>query len=85
LPSRGPILFQDKTSLEYTVIYEWGTRNWSAYVPDLLGCVATGKMRQDVERMIREAVEFHIEGLRERGQPVPEPSVVAGVVSIPSH
>jgi predicted RNase H-like HicB family nuclease len=61
---------------EYTVIYEWSKRNWSAYVPDLPGCIATGKTRKHVERMIRGAIEFHIEGLRERGEPIPEAGVV---------
>jgi predicted RNase H-like HicB family nuclease len=67
---------------EYTVIYECGKRNWSAYVPDLPGCIATGKTREEVERVIREAVEFHIEGLVRRGEPVPEPSVEAGTVTV---
>jgi predicted RNase H-like HicB family nuclease len=67
---------------EYTVIYEWGKRNWSAYVPDLPGCIATGKTRKDVERVVREAIEFHIEGLVQRGEPVPEPSVEAGTVRV---
>jgi predicted RNase H-like HicB family nuclease len=67
---------------EYTVIYEWGERNWSAYVPDLPGCIATGKNRQQVEQRIREAIEFHIEGLIARGEPVPAPSVEAGTVSV---
>ena len=67
---------------EYTVIYEWGKRNWSAYVPDLPGCIATGKTRKRVERMIREAIEFHLEGLQARGEKVPEPSIEAGKVSV---
>lgn len=67
---------------EYLVIYEWGKRNWSAYVPDLPGCIATGKTRKQVERTIREAIEFHIEGLRLRGEPVPDPSVEAGLVGV---
>lgn len=67
---------------EYTVLYERGRRNWSAYVPDLPGCVATGKTRADVEHVIREAIEFHIEGLARRGEPVPAPSIEAGVVSV---
>ena len=67
---------------EYLVIYERGKRNWSAYVPDLPGCIATGKTRRRVEQMIREAIEFHVEGLRLRGEPVPEPSVEAGVVGV---
>jgi predicted RNase H-like HicB family nuclease len=70
---------------EYTVIYEPGERNWSAFVPDLPGCIATGKTHEDVERNIREAIEFHIEGLKLQGDPVPEPSVEAGrvIVSMP--
>ena len=67
---------------EYTVIYERGPRNWSAYVPDLPGCVATGKDRAETERQIREAIEFHIEGLREAGEAVPVPSVEAGTVTV---
>lgn len=68
--------------IEYTVIYEWGSRNWSAYVPDLPGCIATAKTRKQVERVIREAIEFHIEGLLKRGEAIPEPSVEAGTVSV---
>ena len=67
---------------EYTVLYESGKRNWSAYVPDLPGCIATGKTRKQVERVIREAIEFHVEGLRLRGEAVPEPSIEAGIVSV---
>jgi predicted RNase H-like HicB family nuclease len=67
---------------EYTVIYESGKRNWSAYVPDLPGCIATAKTRKQVERVIREAIELHIEGLIKRGDPVPEPSVEAGTVTV---
>ncbi len=62
---------------EYTVIYELGPDNWSAYVPDLPGCIATGKNRNDVEKQIREAMQFHIEGLRQHGEPVPEPTIEA--------
>lgn len=68
--------------IEYTVIYEWGKRNWSAYVPDLPGCIATGKTRKQVEKRIREAIEFHIEGIQTRGEKVPEPSIEAGTVSV---
>lgn len=65
---------------EYTVIYESGKRNWSAYVPDLPGCIATAKTRTQVERVIRAAIEFHIEGSIERGDPAP--NVAAGVASV---
>lgn len=67
---------------EYTVIFESGKRNWSAYVPDLPGCIATDKTRAKVEQQIREAIEFHIEGLKARGAPIPEPSIEAGCVSV---
>ena len=67
---------------EYTVIYEQGPGNWSAYVPDLPGCIATGKTLQETEHQIREAIEFHTEGLRKLGETVPEPSIEAGKVSV---
>jgi predicted RNase H-like HicB family nuclease len=67
---------------EYTVLYEYGKRNWSAYVPDLPGCIATGKTRKQVERRIREAIAFHIEGMHAHGEKVPKPSVLAGLVAV---
>jgi len=67
---------------ENTVIYEPGQHHWSAYVPDLPGCIATGKTRKKVEVAIREAIEFHIEGLKARSEPIPEPSIEAGCVSV---
>ena len=66
----------------YAVIYERGPRNWSAYVPDLPGCVATGATREDVERRMREAIAFHLDGMREDGEPIPEPTTEAGTVSV---
>lgn len=68
--------------MEYTVIYEPGDSNWSAYVPDLPGCVATAKTRKQLERRIQEAVEFPIEGLRLHNEPVPQPAVEAGRVAV---
>jgi predicted RNase H-like HicB family nuclease len=59
---------------DYVVILERAGRNWSAYVPDLPGCVAAAKTREETSRLIREAIEFHIEGLRLDGEPVPEPT-----------
>ena len=67
---------------EYTVIYEPGPRNWSAYVPDLPGCVATAKTRRALERGIREAIEFHIEGMRLHGDAVPDPSIHVGTIAV---
>jgi predicted RNase H-like HicB family nuclease len=67
---------------EYTVIYEKGSRNRSAYVPDLPGCVATAKTQRQLERVIREAIQFHIEGLLLHGEPVPPPTIEAGKVRV---
>jgi predicted RNase H-like HicB family nuclease len=60
--------------MRYAVVYEKAENNYSAYVPDLPGCITTGKTIEDTRRLIREAIEFHIDGLREDGQPVPEPT-----------
>lgn len=68
--------------MEYLVVIERGPSSFGAYVPDLPGCVAVGETRQEVEALIREAIEFHIEGLREEGQPLPEPSSTSQFVSI---
>ena len=68
--------------MEYLVVIERGPSSFGAYVPDLPACVAVGETREDVETLIREAIEFHIEGLREEGQPLPEPSSTSRLVSI---
>ena len=60
--------------MRYAVVIEKGERNYSAYVPDLPGCVATGATIQETEREIQAAISLHIEGLRADGLPVPEPS-----------
>jgi predicted RNase H-like HicB family nuclease len=65
------------TERRYLIVIEGGDDvNFSAYAPDLPGCVATGATLEECEREMREAIAFHIEGLRESGQPVPEPSRV---------
>ncbi|MEX0782741.1 MAG: type II toxin-antitoxin system HicB family antitoxin [Dehalococcoidia bacterium] len=58
---------------EYTVILERGPKNWSAYVPDLPGCVAAAKTREETETLIREAIGLHLELMREDGDPIPVP------------
>jgi len=58
--------------MRYAVVYEKTPNNYSAYVPDLPGCVATGATRQEVERNIREAIDLHLEGMRREGEPIPE-------------
>jgi len=57
--------------MRYAIVIENAGPNYSAYVPDLPGCIATGATIEEVEREIREAIEFHLEGLREDGSPVP--------------
>jgi predicted RNase H-like HicB family nuclease len=59
--------------MRYAVVIEKAETNYSAYVPDLPGCVATGATLEQVEDEIGEAIEFHIEGTREDGLPIPEP------------
>lgn len=60
--------------MKYAVVIEKAQSNYSAYVPDLPGCVATGTTIEEVEKEIREAIEFHIEGMRSDGGVVPQPS-----------
>ena len=60
--------------MRYAIVIEQGENNFSAYVPDLPGCVATGATVEEVEREIQEAIEFHLEGMRADGLPIPEPS-----------
>jgi len=59
---------------KYLVIYEKARENYSAYSPDIPGCIATGKTRKETEKNIKEAINFHIKGLEEDGLPLPEPS-----------
>ena len=60
--------------MRYAVIIEEGENSFGAYVPDLPGCVAVAETKEEVLTLIQEAIDFHIEGLREDGQPIPEPS-----------
>ena len=60
--------------MKYAVVIEKAEGNYSAYVPDLPGCIATGSTVQEVESELREAIAFHIEGMREDGTPVPKPT-----------
>jgi predicted RNase H-like HicB family nuclease len=59
--------------MRYAIVIERAESNFSAYVPDLPGCVATAGTAEEAEREIRDAIEFHLEGLRADGQPIPEP------------
>ena len=66
--------------MRYAVVIEKGCGNYSAYVPDLPGCVATGATVEAVEREIRDAIRFHIEGLKADGLKVPAPTSIADYV-----
>lgn len=73
---------EDDEEMQYTVIVERSPRNFSAYVPDLPGCIVTNATREGVVQLMREAIQFHIEDLRERGEPVPAPQSTAAVVEV---
>ena len=68
--------------MKYVVVYEETPTGFSAYVPDLPGCVAADETREKTERLIREAITFHLEGLRESDEPIPEPGAWTGTVEV---
>ena len=68
--------------MKYTVIIERTPNNYAAYVPDLPGCVATVSVRDGALEEIREAIEFHIEGMRYDGEPIPKPQATADIVEV---
>ncbi len=67
--------------MKYLVVYEKTATGYSAYVPDLPGCISTGKTLAEAEQLMKEAIEFHLEGLREDGLPIPEPTTTADYVT----
>jgi predicted RNase H-like HicB family nuclease len=66
--------------MRYAIVIEKAEANYSAYVPDLPGCVSTGRTVEDVKRNIAEAIDFHIQGLIEDGEPVPPPTTLSDYV-----
>jgi predicted RNase H-like HicB family nuclease len=68
--------------MKYAIVYEEAPHNWAAYVPDLPGCVATGRTRADVQRRIREAIGLHLEAMRTRGEDVPATSAAVEVIEV---
>jgi len=68
--------------MKYTFVLEPTATGFSAYVPDLPGCIATGATREETERHLQEAVEFHLDGMREDGLPLPAPSAQAGQIEV---
>jgi predicted RNase H-like HicB family nuclease len=69
-------------SIKYAVLFERAENNWAAYVPDLPGCMTTGKTLELTEVNIREAIEGHLKTLREFGEPIPQPTSVAKEVEV---
>ena len=68
--------------MRYAIVVERAANNYSAYVPDLPGCVATGVTMEETEQLIREAIELHLSGLREDGLPIPQPSSQVDYVEV---
>ena len=60
--------------MQYAVVIEKGATGFSAYLPDLPGCIAAAETEEEVEQLIREAIEFHLECMREDGEPIPKPT-----------
>jgi len=67
---------------KYAIVIEQGENNLSAYVPDLPGCITTGRTVEEIDRNIREAIELHLEGLREEGEPIPEAHTAVAYVEL---
>jgi predicted RNase H-like HicB family nuclease len=70
------------TFVKYGIVIETGESNCSAYVPDLPGCVATGASIEETKERIRQAIELHLKGMREDGDPIPEPRTVCDNVEV---
>ena len=68
--------------MKYLIIIEPTSTGFSAYSPDLPGCISTGQTWDEVESNMHEAIEFHLEGLREEGYPIPEPSSASAYVEV---
>lgn len=70
--------------MRFAVVYEKTLTGISAYVPDLPGCIAAGEKREETESLIREAIAFHVEGLRESNEAIPEPGTWTEMVEVPA-
>jgi predicted RNase H-like HicB family nuclease len=68
--------------MRYTVILERGDTGWGVHVPDLPGCVAAGDTRDEALALIRDAIELHLEGLKQEGLPIPEPRSEGDVIEV---
>ena len=70
--------------MNFAVIYEKTSTGYSAYVPDLPGCIAAGATFEETAELIRGAIEIHLESMREDGDSIPEPTTIAGCVAVPA-
>lgn len=68
--------------MQYLVVVEEGPKSFGAYVPDLPGCIAAGESKEEVLTLIREAIEFHVESLKETGEPIPPPASSSELVEV---
>ncbi|PYP87435.1 MAG: hypothetical protein DMG65_16775 [Candidatus Angelobacter sp. Gp1-AA117] len=68
--------------MKYLVIYEKSETGWGAYAPDLPGLGVAGNTLEEVKQLIREAIDFHLEGMKEHGEPIPKPSALTEYVSV---
>lgn len=68
--------------MQYLVVVERGPTSYGAHVPDLPGCIAAGETKAEVLVLIREAIEFHLEGLKQGGEPIPTPSSTSELVEV---
>ena len=68
--------------MQYLVVVEKGANSYGAHVPDLPGCIAAGETKEEVLTLIREAIEFHLEGLKQDGQPIPAPASTSELVEV---
>ena len=68
--------------MNYVVVYEKSSTGWAAYVPDLPGVVTTGQTKEETQQLIREAIEFHLEGLREDQLPIPESAASTEIITV---
>ena len=68
--------------MRYTIIIEQAQANYSAYAPDLPGCITTGRTIEETRHNMQEAIRLHLRGMREDGDPIPEPTTIAAVVEV---
>jgi predicted RNA binding protein YcfA (HicA-like mRNA interferase family)/predicted RNase H-like HicB family nuclease len=74
-----------RVEMKYAVVYEKTATGYSAYVPDLPWCITTGRSLEQTERLMKEAIEFHLEGMREDGAPIPKPRTITEIRQSRSH